>query len=122
MLGHLSMMDWLQTLDTALFRFINRSMVNPIFDWLMPQFASNVVFIPLLLLLGVLLLWKGGRRGRTFVIFAALVLILGDTLVCKTIKEGLGRLRPCAALADTRLLVGFGLSGSMPSSHAANCG
>jgi hypothetical protein len=27
-------MHWLQTIDTALFRFINGSLSNPFFDWL----------------------------------------------------------------------------------------
>ena len=113
-------MVWLQSIDTALFRFANQSLVNPVFDWLMRKLAGDPRFIPVLLGVAALLLWKGGRRGRVFVILLALTIILGDTLVCNTIKNAVGRLRPCAALADTRLLVGFGLAGSMPSSHAAN--
>jgi membrane-associated phospholipid phosphatase len=39
--GTLSAMHWLQTLDTALFHFINRSLSNPLFDWLMPLLSGG---------------------------------------------------------------------------------
>ncbi len=34
-------MHWLQTLDTNLFLFCNRSLVNPFFDWLMPILSGD---------------------------------------------------------------------------------
>ena len=34
-------MHWLQTLDTNLFLFVNRSLVNPFFDWLMPVLSGS---------------------------------------------------------------------------------
>ena len=34
-------MHWLQTLDTHLFLFVNRSLANPFFDWLMPVLSGN---------------------------------------------------------------------------------
>src|ERR1017187_1820715 len=34
-------MHWLQALDTGLFRFVNRSLVNPFFDWLMPVLRGD---------------------------------------------------------------------------------
>ena len=36
-------MHWLQTLDTDLFHFINRSLSNPLFDRLMPVLSGNGV-------------------------------------------------------------------------------
>ncbi|MBI5384322.1 MAG: glycosyltransferase family 39 protein [Verrucomicrobia bacterium] len=113
-------MAWLQSIDTALFRFLNQSLVNPVFDWLMPKLAGHSMFVPLLIVVGVILLWQGGRRGRVFVLFLAVVVILGDTFVCKTLKEAVGRTRPCIALEDARVLIGKTDSGAMPSSHAAN--
>ena len=117
---HGNIMDWLITLDTALFRFINQSLTNPVFDWLMPRLAGHPLFIPAALVAGMLLLWKGGRRGRVFVVFLVLAIALGDGLVCNTIKKLVHRPRPCIALADTRALIGCTDSGSLPSSHAAN--
>src|SRR5258707_3984362 len=113
-------MNSLLASDTALFRFINQSLVNPVFDWLMPKLAGHKLFIPGLLILGVLLLWKGGRRARVLVFFLALGIAVSDGLVSNNIKKAIGRPRPCIALADTRCLIGCTTSGSMPSAHAAN--
>ena len=113
-------MVWLQAIDTALFRFVNQSLTNPVFDWLMPKLAGHSLFVPGLLLAAVLLIWQGGRRGRIMVVFLVAVVVLGDTLVIKTLKEAVGRSRPCIALADTVARIGCSDSGSMPSSHSAN--
>jgi len=133
-------MHWLQALDTGLFRFINRSLSNPFFDWLMPVLSGNALFFPLLFLLVVGLLWKGGVRLRLCLLFLLLILPLGDGLVTNTIKHAVARPRPFVTLPEARL---FGTVGkgyippeindqggdmsankgsynSMPSSHAAN--
>lgn len=115
-----SEMNWLQSIDVALFRLGNQSLSNPFFDWLMPIASGHALFVPALVVLGTLLLWKGGSRGRLLVLFMLLVLALGDGAVCNTLKKLLGRPRPCLALGDLALRVGCSGSGSMPSSHAAN--
>jgi 4-amino-4-deoxy-L-arabinose transferase-like glycosyltransferase/membrane-associated phospholipid phosphatase len=113
-------MAWLQAIDTALFHFVNRSLVNPVFDWLMPELAGQRLFVPALLAIGILLLWKGGRRGRVFVCCLAIAIALTDGFVVNTIKHAVGRPRPCIALTDARCLIDCSNSGSMPSAHAAN--
>jgi undecaprenyl-diphosphatase len=113
-------MDWLQNIDAGLFRFVNQSLTNPVFDWLMPKLAGHVLFIPLLLALAVLFLWKGGRRARLFAIFLAAVILLGDTLICNTIKKAVVRPRPFLTLPDAKVRVGRASGYSMPSAHAAN--
>ncbi len=113
-------MTWLQTVDDALFHFFNRSLANPFFDWLMPKLAGHVLFLPAALILGGFILWKGGRRGRVFVLLLALSIGLTDGLVCNTIKKAVARPRPGIVLAETRALLPSTGSGSMPSSHAAN--
>jgi hypothetical protein len=35
------MIAWLQTTDAALFRVINESFTNPVFDWLMPKLGGH---------------------------------------------------------------------------------
>ena len=87
-------MHWLQTLDTELFRFINLTLINPVFDVVMPFASGNALFAPLLLLAGVLLLWKGRARGALCVLMLALIVPLGDGLVCNTLKHAVGRPRP----------------------------
>ena len=111
----------LQSIDTAGFRFINGTLQNPFFDWFMPLLAGGTWFITLVLLMGAVLAWKGGTRGRICVLMLALAVGLNDGYVCNPIKHGFKRVRPCAALEDARKLVGCGKSGSMPSSHASNC-
>jgi 4-amino-4-deoxy-L-arabinose transferase-like glycosyltransferase/membrane-associated phospholipid phosphatase len=133
-------MHWLQTLDTRLFDFINQSLSNPFFDWLMPILSGNAFFFPLLFLLGVGLLWKGNVRLRLCLLLLLLILPLGDGLVTNTIKHAVARPRPFVTLPEARLFgtVGKGYvapvagdSGremstdkgsrtSMPSSHAGN--
>lgn len=113
-------MQWLQTLDTDLFRFINLRLTNPFFDAAMPFLSGNALFVPAVLALGLLLIWKGGMRGLACAVMLLLIVSTVDGLLCNTLKHALGRVRPCLALDDVRCLVGKSSSGSMPSSHAAN--
>ena len=133
-------MHWLQALDTSLFYFVNRTLSNPFFDWLMPILSNNVFFFPLLFLFGAGLLWKGRVRMRLCVLMLAVILPLGDNFVINTVKHVVARPRPYAALPEARLFghVGAGYiapeasangmemsanqrSGtSMPSSHASS--
>lgn len=112
-------MSWLQSLDTGLFRFINLKLANPVFDAIMPFFAGNPFFIPFVAALGIALLWKGGVRGRLFIVVLALCLGLSDGLVINQVKHFTGRIRPSLDIPDARVLVGAGSMGSMPSGHAA---
>src|ERR1035437_10934319 len=93
-------MHWLQTLDTELFRFINLTLVNPVFDVGMPLASHNPLFGPLLAVALVLLVWKGRARGALCVLMLALILPLGDGMVCNTLKHAIGRPRPYAGLPD----------------------
>jgi membrane-associated phospholipid phosphatase len=113
-------MAWLQTLDVDLFRFLNLTLNNPFFDVMMPWFSGNVLFLPVLLGAAVLLIWKGGARGRLLVFMLLVILPLGDGLICNTIKHAVARPRPFMSIADAHLLLGKGPSFSMPSAHAAN--
>ena len=113
-------MDWFQNLDAGLFRFINHTLINSSFDNVMPFASGNVYFYPALILLSVLLIWKGGIRGLVCVIMMALIVPLDDGLIT-IIKNAIGRVRPFSALEDVHLLVGKSGSFSMPSGHAANC-
>src|SRR5579883_1596716 len=112
-------MDWLQNLDAEAFRFINQALVNPIFDRLMPFASGNAYFHPVLVLLGIFVLWKGGTRAVLCGVMLALIVPLDDGL-CSMIKNAVGRDRPFLALQEVHLLVGRSGSYSMPSGHASN--
>jgi 4-amino-4-deoxy-L-arabinose transferase-like glycosyltransferase/membrane-associated phospholipid phosphatase len=133
-------MHWLQTLDTRLFDFVNQSLANPVFDWLMPVLSGNALFFPALFLLIVGLLWKSNARLRLCIVLLVIILPLGDTFICNTIKHAVARPRPFVTLPEARLFgspgkgyippqmneFGVDMAGnsgsrtSMPSSHAAN--
>ena len=83
-------------------------------------FNSNVMFVPVLALLAIWLIWKGGVRGRLFVGFMLLTFIIGDPLIVNSLKKFIDRPRPFTALTDIHLLVGRTDNPSMPSGHAAN--
>jgi len=130
-------MHWLQSLDTALFHWVNGTLANPFFDWLMPILSGEGV--PWLaaaiagLLVGVLF---GSTRLRLCALLMVLVVALGDPLVVGTVKDSVLRPRPFVTIQDARL---FGEKGkgyvppradgslppganrhSFPSAHAAN--
>lgn len=113
-------MHWLQQLDTSLFLFINTTLANPVFDWLMPLASDNPVYGPAVTLLAVALLWKGGAKGRLFVLALILAIAVTDPLVVNNLKKLIGRERPFLVLENVRCLLGKGSSGSFPSAHSAN--
>ena len=137
-------MHWLQTLDTGLFHFINRSLSNPFFDRLMPLLsgANGVMgwFVPLAVALLITILCFGNARARLCALMIFLVVALGDPLITNTIKHAVARPRPFVTLPDARVfgVVGKGYvppeinqqgvnmaadngsDNSMPSAHAAN--
>lgn len=130
-------MHWLQSLDTALFRFINVTLANPFFDWLMPILTGNgVPWLPLILIaVPAVLIW-GSPRLRVCALMMVLVVSLGDGLIVNNVKKTALRPRPFVVLEDARL---FGEPGkgyvaplpdgslppkanrrSFPSAHSAN--
>ena len=94
-------MDWLQTLDVELFRFINLRLINPVLrrgDALrerqcpLPPAAAAGGDSPDL--------ERPGARASLCVLMLALILPLGDGLVCNTIKHAVGRPRPFVVLPE----------------------
>ncbi len=137
-------MHWLQTFDTHLFLFANRSLVNPFFDWLMPVLSGShgvkSFFLGAAIATGVALLIFGDRRLRLCMGFTLLIVASNDGLLCNPLKQAVHRARPFVTLPEARL---FGVVGqgyvppvinaagvnvaanqgshnSMPSAHAAN--
>jgi undecaprenyl-diphosphatase len=114
------LMDVLYSLDLWLFRLGNRTLANPVFDFLLPILTNERYFIVPYVIILLLLVWKGGRAGRLCVGIVLLTIILGDQINSSIIKEAVGRIRPCHVLPDVRLLVGCGAGKSFPSTHAVN--
>lgn len=115
-----NILDFLQTIDTAVFYFINVTLQNPVFDWLMPFVTEKYTWFPVWGLAVILLLWKGGRQGRFMVLLIIPVIFLSDQISSSVIKPLFERTRPCVALEGVHLLRGMKTSYSFTSSHAAN--
>src|SRR2546429_6177753 len=113
-------MGWLHSLDIALFRFINLTLGNPFCDRVMPFFSGNSLWVPILIVLAAILVWKAGVRGRICLVLLVLVICAGDPLIVNTIKHAVGRMRPFNDIPDAITRVGRGGSFSMPSAHTAN--
>ncbi len=117
-------MHWLQTLDIALFHFVNGTLSNPFFDWLMPLISGgngalrwfSIAAVGLF----ILAMTRGGARGRICALLILIVIAAGDPLVVGTIKHAIARPRPCVGLSEVVERLGCSNSGSMPSAHAAN--
>src|SRR6185312_12044562 len=112
-------MHWLQALDAWLFHLVNPALSNSLFDVIMPFFSGNHLFGPVALVAGILLIWKGGVRGRICLVVIVLAVALGDSFVVNTLKQAVQRPRPFLTLVDVHVPEGIGKtgSGSMPSSH-----
>lgn len=115
-------MDWLRTWDIAVFRWINRDWSHPAMDSVMRFLSGNALFVPVLIGLAVVLVWRDRPRGLVFVAVLGLAVGLANAWVSDPLKHGIARPRPYAELAEVILRVGRGNPvGSMPSAHAMNC-
>ena len=114
------MMEFLYQLDLSTFYFINQTLSNGVFDVVMPAITNVKHFYPLYALLFIILLWKGGNRGRWCALFLVIAVAVADPISSRVLKEEIGRERPCRKLHDVHLLVNCGGGKSFPSSHAVN--
>ena len=119
--------DW----ELALFRGINQSWQNPLFDLLMPLFSSETALWAASIALVALGVYQ--RRVTMAVILGMALSIAASDLTCSAIKDGVGRMRPYHTLAGTRYLDSGSWvtrpedfeakkrsGSSFPSAHAAN--
>lgn len=110
-------------LDTQAFYFINRSLQNWFFDFVMPVITDLNHYRFVVVLAFVLVVWMI-VRGKPNVRLAAILLVvavaLSDQINSFVLKSIFERPRPCHVLPNVHLLVGCGKGFSFPSSHAVN--
>lgn len=114
------MFEWLLNADAWLFLFINVSLANPVFDFIMPL-VTNGWFLRgafLLIVLGLAIF--GGKKGRITALLCILTVAISDQLAAHFVKPLVGRIRPCHVLPNVHLLVNCTAGLSFPSAHAAN--
>lgn len=117
-----SILHLLHQADVWLFNAINHGLSNGLFDMLMPLFTSVTWWRPIYVIALVLLLWKGGVRGRWAAATLIVMIAMFDPLSTHLLKNPINRLRPFNVLTDVNNLihmVGNG-AGSFPSNHALN--
>lgn len=109
----------LQSLDAAALLLINRSLQNPLFDFLMPILSTKrYALLPAAVGILLLLVW-GGRRMWLLILVGLAAVALSD-LGTNLLKGSLQRTRPCHGIPEVRLLAGCTRSFSLPSNHASN--
>ncbi|HRE41288.1 MAG TPA: phosphatase PAP2 family protein [Ignavibacteria bacterium] len=113
------MSEFLNSIDTSLFYFINVTLSNPITDKVMPFITENNHWLLVYIVLLGYLFFKGGRRGKVAVISVLILIALADQST-NLLKEYFARLRPCKTLDGINLLVGCNSPFGMPSNHAVN--
>jgi undecaprenyl-diphosphatase len=106
------------TADRWAFLFVNRTLQNPVFDFLMPLLSDKRLGL-LLIAVFVPILFRCGRQVWPRIAVAVLAVALSD-LGATFLKDLLQRTRPCHVIADVHLLTGCTGSFAMPSGHASN--
>jgi len=114
------LIEYLNSIDAALFVFINSALANPVTDLIMPVVTNDWLLRILYGLAMLILLLRGDKRQRWIVAVSALVLLASDQLTAGLLKPVIGRLRPCHSIDNVHLLINCSHAFAMPSAHAAN--
>ncbi len=114
------MIDFLYSIDTTLFYFINHTLSNPLFDKFFVFITDVKHWYLTYLILLLIAFFKGGRIGKIASISALFLITVSDQLSSFLLKDYFARIRPCNVLPDVNILVGCTESYSFPSSHAVN--
>ncbi|MBD3383242.1 MAG: phosphatase PAP2 family protein [candidate division Zixibacteria bacterium] len=114
------MLEFLVNIDTGLMRFLNLTLANPVFDFIMPILTDKWFVRTFFLTAGMIAAITGGKRGLITFFLLILAVILSDQLAAQVIKPAVGRLRPCHTHDWVHLLVNCSSGKSFPSAHAAN--
>ena len=113
-------MDFLYSIDLAIFYFLNHTISTGFLDKFFSIITDvNKWYIAYLILVGIAF-FKGGTRGKITVIGLILLIVVTDQTGYRLLKESIERLRPCIVLADAFTPVGCAGGFSFPSNHALN--
>lgn len=110
-------------LDRQVFSWINKGMVNEIFDYVLYFWRNKYTWIPLYIFIISYLLLNFKKRAYWMLFFMLLTFALTDFVSSKVLKPLIERPRPCHdenVELEARLLLPCGSGYSFTSSHAAN--
>jgi undecaprenyl-diphosphatase len=122
------------SLDVRLFRLLNGSAANPLFDAVMPLITDLDRWRVILIVIWSLLVLLGGKRGRWAAFMLIPLVAASDQISSHLFKPLIERVRPCEVLGGVHLWYGpvgwittpaevarsYKSSFSFPSGHAAN--
>ena len=108
------MLSFFQHLDVALLYRINTAWISTPLDWVMLVVSAPKFFLWPGLLAGLLLAWKGGFRGRVFLVLIGLAVLVGDGVIDNYGKKWVHRARPNEALEGVRIFDGHGVTWAYP--------
>jgi len=114
------MYDLLKSIDYSLFIFLNQTISNPVFDFVMPIVTNERFLIFTMLCVVVFIGIKHKRKGWIVVSIAIMALVINDFVTAQILKPFFGRIRPSHMEGLGNLLVGKGGKFSFPSNHASN--
>lgn len=131
-------------MDQTILLEINRTWTAPWLDRVMATTSSWDFWWPILIVIGLLVLWRGGFHARSMLVCGGLAILMTDAITVRNSKQLVGRPRPPATMegvrqvdlakAKPRLLAlamplqerisktpkKIGRGGAFPSGHAAN--
>lgn len=88
------MLEEIQASDVSLMLRMNREWVSPWLDHLLPTLSSFAAWVPLLLVVVAICVWRGGFHTRAFVTCLVLAVLCNEGLVSGPLKKMVGRPRP----------------------------
>lgn len=91
-------------MDEKLLLLINRDWTNPALDRVMAAASSFDAWAPVIILLVLMLAWRGGFKMRAFLISAGLLVAISDGVISKTLKRVIDRPRPHQSHNDVRIV------------------
>lgn len=82
------------SLDQTIFHLINEQWTSPALDLFMAALSDMAVWWPLVAILLLYLLFRGGFKGRAFLVCVGLTLLFTESVVVQGLKKSIGRQRP----------------------------
>lgn len=117
------MLDWILSIDRALFNFINQSLANPITDRLMTFVTNGENWVLVSALAVLIMIWNDRKQGPYILLGLIAVFALCDQSSAHWLKPFFERPRPCTVIPQTHLLIHCSGAFAFPSAHATNaCG
>lgn len=90
------------SLDHQLFLFVNADRGLPLLDLLMAVLSSFDFWLPLLIIAGLLIAWRGGFRARAMLVCLLLSIGIMESALVNPLKKTIGRARPIDAVPEAR--------------------